>query len=51
MKKMKVLIRAFCATNFGDDLFIKLLCNRYPDVFSICSVLKSIEMRLIILRT
>src|SRR5699024_7019939 len=26
----KILIRVYSATNLGDDLFIKILCNRYP---------------------
>ncbi|WP_423188924.1 polysaccharide pyruvyl transferase family protein [Alkalibacterium sp. f15] len=30
MKKM--LIKAFTKINLGDDLFIKILCERYPDV-------------------
>ena len=28
----KVLIRAFVQQNLGDDLFIRILCERYPDV-------------------
>ena len=26
----RILIDAYCVTNFGDDLFVKLLCDRYP---------------------
>lgn len=29
---MKVLIKAYTAFNLGDDLFIKILCERYPKV-------------------
>ena len=32
MKNKKVLIRAFVQENLGDDLFIKILTERYPDV-------------------
>ena len=27
---MRALIRAYLAENFGDDLFVYILCNRYP---------------------
>ena len=30
MKRKKIYITAFTATNFGDDLFVKVLCDRYP---------------------
>lgn len=29
---MKAFIKAYCHNNFGDDLFIRILCARYPDV-------------------
>lgn len=28
---MKVFVKAFVSGNFGDDLFVKILCNRYED--------------------
>ena len=28
---MKILLRAYCANNFGDDLFVKVICERYPN--------------------
>lgn len=30
--KKKVFLRAYCHSNLGDDLFLQILCNRYPDV-------------------
>lgn len=34
----KVLIHAYAAGNLGDDLLIRILCQRYPDVqFRICA--------------
>lgn len=30
MKKKTILINAYTALNLGDDLFIKMLCERYP---------------------
>lgn len=30
--KKKVFLRAYCHSNLGDDLFIHILCKRYPDV-------------------
>lgn len=30
-KKKRILIKAFCATNFGDDLCVRLLCEKFPD--------------------
>lgn len=32
MKKKKVLVLAYTNTNLGDDLFVHVLCQRYPDV-------------------
>ncbi len=32
MKQKKVMIYAYCNFNLGDDLFIKILCERYPEV-------------------
>ena len=29
--KEKILIRAYVNGNFGDDLFVHILCNRYPE--------------------
>lgn len=35
--KKKVKLRAYAAANLGDDLFIELICNRYPnDLFYLC---------------
>lgn len=31
-KKMSVLLYAYTALNLGDDLFVKIICERYPDV-------------------
>lgn len=28
----KIYVKAYCKNNFGDDLFIKILANRYPHV-------------------
>ena len=34
--KVKSLIRAYLNENLGDDLFVYILCNRYPNIkFSI----------------
>ena len=30
MQHKKVLVYAFLANNVGDDLFVRLLCERYP---------------------
>ena len=32
MKKKKVLVCAYFAKNFGDDLFLKILFDRYPNI-------------------
>ncbi len=35
--KKKVKLRAYAAANLGDDLFIELICKRYPDdTFFLC---------------
>lgn len=35
--KKKVKLKAYAAANLGDDLFIELICNRYPNVqFYLC---------------
>lgn len=28
----KIFLRAYCSNNLGDDLFIRLICQRYPDI-------------------
>ncbi len=32
MNQKKILVKAYAATNLGDDLFLKILTNRYPEV-------------------
>lgn len=32
MKKKKVLVLAYTNVNLGDDLFVRVLCQRYPEV-------------------
>ena len=33
---MKVFVDAYLFQNLGDDLFVHILCNRYPDVEFVC---------------
>ena len=41
MKINKNCVRAFVKSNLGDDLFLYVLCNRYPkEEFVVCSFLK-----------
>lgn len=41
MKKDKICVRAFVNGNLGDDLFIYILCNRYPhEQFVVCGLSK-----------
>lgn len=37
-KHKEAYIHAFMAGNLGDDLFVRMLCNRYPDIsFDLCA--------------
>lgn len=31
-KRKKIYLKAYCHGNLGDDLFVRIICERYPDV-------------------